>query len=70
MDEGYLLAADFLNDTLYDAQEPADDWLWEAALAIDETGSGRSSSPKLHLTKNFLRRMPSNTINSYRNRKK
>jgi hypothetical protein len=27
-------------------------------------------TPKLHLAKNFLRRIPSNTINSYRNRKK
>ena len=25
----YLLAADFLNDTLYDVQKPADDWLGE-----------------------------------------
>jgi len=25
----YLLAADFLNDTLYDVQKPADDWVWE-----------------------------------------
>ena len=25
----YLLAADFLNDTLYDVQKPADDWLRE-----------------------------------------
>lgn len=48
--------------------------LAEAAPARNQNAPvfplGPMWTPKLHLAKNFLRRIPSNTINSYRNRKK
>jgi len=52
----------------------ADDCLWELRPLATRTAPvfplGPMWTPKLHLAKNFLRRIPSNTINSYRNRKK
>lgn len=65
----------FLNDNLYEAPRPADDWLGRPRGLSTKPGmrcsrSARRKRLELHLAKNFLRRMPSNTINSFRNRKK
>ena len=52
----------------------ADDCLWELRRLTTRTAPvfplGPMWTPKLHLAKNFLRRIPSNTINSYKNWKK
>jgi hypothetical protein len=61
----------FLNDNLYEAPRPADDWLGRPRGLSTKPGmrcsrSARRKRLELHLAKNFLRRMPSNTINSYR----
>jgi hypothetical protein len=60
-----------LNEHLYEAPRPADDWLGKPSELSTKPGmrcarSARRKRLKLHLAKNFLRRMPSNTINSFR----
>ena len=61
----------FLSDTLYDVPRPGRRLVGKTRWLSTKPGPRCSTSPrpkrhKCIFAKNFLRRMPSNTINSYR----